>query len=201
MNTALAALAFLMIPVAVAAQDAPPPGPPPDGPMAVGSPNPQRMAEMRQVRAQLEQLRTQTRAQMLASLTPLHRSQIATLVGQAAVSSTYDPRTLAQRVDALLSRGEAQSVVNLAGSERTNARGVMQAARAQFESSLSPADQAKMKERDAAFAAREAQRGGRREGFAPDPGRELIRTMLGGGEGHGGGPGWHGGGPMGEPHP
>jgi hypothetical protein len=195
---ALVALAFVLAPVIGSAQqDAPPPGPPPDG-AAMSAPDPQRMAAMRQVRAQMMQLRTQTRTQMLAALTPQHRTAIANLVGEAAVSPNPDPRVVAQRIDALLTRSEAQNVVNLAASERVNARNMMESARAQFVASLTPDEQAKMKAREAAMAARPRPQ---REQRTPDPGRELLRTMLGfgGGEMHGGprGPG----GPMGEPHP
>jgi hypothetical protein len=201
---ALVALAFVLAPVIGAAQqDAPPPGPPPDGaPMA--APNPQRIAAMRQVREQMMQLRTQTRTQMLAALTPQHRTAIANLLGEAAVSPNPDPRVVAQRIDALLTRSEAQSVVNLAASERVNARAMMESARAQYVASLTPDEQAQMKEREAKMAARDSLR---RQPPTPDPGRELLRTMLGFGGGgmHAGprgdgGPG-PGGPPMGEPHP
>jgi hypothetical protein len=200
---ALVALAFVLAPVIGSAQqDAPPAGPPPDG-AAMSAPNPQRMAAMRQVREQMMQLRTQTRTQMLAALTPQHRTAIANWVGEAAVSPNPDPRVVAQRIDALLTRSEAQNVVNLASSERVNARNMMESARAQYVASLTPDEQAKMKEREAAMAARPRPQ---REQRTPDPGRELLRTMLGfgGGEMHGGPRGFGGpgpGGPMGEPHP
>jgi hypothetical protein len=202
---ALVALAFVLAPVIGSAQqDAPPPGPP-DG-AAMSAPNPQRVAAMRQVREQMMQLRTQTRTQMLAALTPQHRTAIANLLGEAAVSANPDPRVVSQRIDALLTRSEAQNVVNLAASERVNARNMMESARAQYVASLSPDEQAKMKEREAAMAARPRRQ---RDQRTPDPGRELLRTMLGfgGGDMHGGprgfgGPGPGGpGGPMGEPHP
>jgi hypothetical protein len=200
---ALVALAFVLAPVIGAAQqDAPPPGPPPDG--AAAAPNPQRMAAMRQMREQMVQLRTQTRSQMLAALTPQHRTAIANLIGQAAISPNPDPRVVAQRIDALLTRSEAQSVVNLAASERVNARNMMESARAQYVATLTPDEQAKMKEREANMAARPRPQ---REQRTPDPGRELLRSMLGFGGGGGmrggahgyGGPG--GPGAMGEPHP
>ena len=204
---ALVALAFVLAPVVGAAQqDATPPGPPPDGaPMT--APNPQRMAAMRQVRQQMMQLRTQTRTQMLAALTPQHRTAIANLLGEAAVSPNPDPHVVAQRIDALLTRSEAQNVVNVAASERANVRTMMESARAQFVATLSPDEQAKMKEREAAMAARPRPQ---REERTPDPGRELLRTILGftgGGDMHGGPRGFGGPGPaeppggMGEPHP
>jgi hypothetical protein len=199
---ALVALALVLAPVIGSAQDAPPPGPPPDG--AMSAPNPQRMAAMRQVREQMMQLRTQTRTEMLAALTPQHRTAIANVLGEAAVSPNPDPRVVAQRIDSLLSRSEAQNVVNLAASERANARSMMESARAQFVASLPPDEQAKMKDREAAMAARPRPE---RDERTPDPGRELLRTMLGfdspSPRGFGvpgpGGPGP--GGPMGEPRP
>jgi hypothetical protein len=203
---ALVALAFVLAPVVGAAQqDAPPPGPPPDGaPMA--APNPQRMEAMRQVRRQMMQLRTQTRTQMLAALTPQHRTAIASVLGEAAVSPNPDPRVVAQRIDALLTRSEAQNVVNVAASERANARNIVESARAQYVASLTPDEQAQMKQREAAMAARAQSR---REPRTPDPGRELMRTILGfGGDEMHGGPRGFGGpgpaeapGPIGEPRP
>ncbi len=113
---------------------------------------------------------------------------------------------MAQRIDALLTRSEAQNVVNLAASERVNARNMMESARAQYVASLSPDEQAKIKEREATMASRAA---ARPQPPTPDPGRVLLRTILGfdGGEMRGGLRGFVGPGPaeppgpMGEPHP
>ena len=198
---ALVAFALVLAPLMGAAQDAPPPGgPPPDAAGPTGTPDPQRLADMERVRAQMTHLHTQTRTQMLAALTPQHRAALATLIGQAAISNAPDEAAVAQRIDGILSRPEAQNVISLAASERVNARNVMEAARAQFAATLSPAEQAKMKDREAQDAAHRSER----PAFTPDAGRELLRTMLGFADGgprgtdgtHGFGPG----GPPGAPH-
>jgi Spy/CpxP family protein refolding chaperone len=165
------ALAIALAPVAGFAQTDVSAAPPaPDG-MA---PNPAMMQAMRATRAQMRQLEMQTRTQMLASLSAAHRTQIATLVGQFAVAPNPDRATLEKQIDALISRGEAQSIVNAATAERTTSRSLMESARAQFESSLTPDQLAKMKDREAKMDAMHAQF----EARTPDPARELLRTIF-----------------------
>jgi hypothetical protein len=142
------------------------------------APNPQMLQAMRATHAQMRQMELQTRTQMLASLSAAHRAQIAALVGQFAVSPNPDRATLEKQIDAVISRGEAQSIVNVSAAERTSARNLMASARAQFESSLTPDELAKMKEREAKMEAMHAQH----EARTPDPARELLRAMLAGGE-------------------
>jgi hypothetical protein len=184
---ALVALALALAPVAGFADDAPPAGPPPpDGPGAMGAPSPERMAAMRQTREQLRSLHNQTRTQLIASLTPQHRAQLATLIGQFAVTPNADRAALVRSVDAILSRNEAQSVVNLVSSERTSARGVMEAARARFESTLGADQRSAMDARTQRMEAMRAE-----TAHAPravDAGRELLRSLVGEDE-HEGGPG------------
>jgi Spy/CpxP family protein refolding chaperone len=188
---ALVALAFALAPVSAFADDTPPAGPPPaDGPGAMGAPSPERIAAMRQTREQLRLLHNQTRTQVIASLTPQHRAQLATLIGQFAVTPNADRRALVRSIDAILSRNEAQSVVNLVSSERANARSVMEAERAQFESTLSADQRAAMAARSQRMESMRAE-----TTHAPRPidaGRELLRSLVGEDEREGG-PGGPGG--------
>jgi len=128
---------------------------------------------MRQAREQSAAMHRQARLQMLGSISAQHRSQLATLVGQYAVSANPDREVLARQIDTLLSRNEAQSVVNVAATERTNGRAMMEAMHQRIEASL-PAD------RRAAMDAREEKMAAARAGRtmpAPDPGRELLRAL------------------------
>jgi hypothetical protein len=205
----LMALAFVLAPTLGAAQDAPAGMPPavPDAASGSGAPpapNPARMAAMRAVREQMETLHKQTRLAMLASLTPQHRQQLATLIGQFAISANPDRQALERSVDALLTRNEAQSIVNLAASERTNSRSLMEAARAQMEASMTADERARMQARDAQMASRGPRAMGMASARTPDPGAELLRTIVAAREPHGmpgmGREGWHGGPPPDAPH-
>jgi hypothetical protein len=175
-------LALVFAPAAALAQSAPPPGPPG---MEGGAPSAAQMAAMRQVHAQAEAAHAQTRARLLAALTPAHRTAVANVFGQLAIAVNPDPRAAAQSLDALLSPAEKQSVVTIAAAERTNVHALMQQARAAFESTLSADQRARM-------AQREAQRAGMRQSGplppgAADPGAIVLRTL-----GDIGGPGMHG---------
>jgi len=172
----LLTLAFLLTPVAGFAQDAPPPDPPPaaDAAAPAGGPNPQRFAEMRQNRAQMEQLHTQARAQMLGALSPAHRTLLANIVGQLAISANPDPRVAAQQLDAVLTAGEKQSILSIHTQLRAQMRTMMEAARARAEASLTPEEKSDM-------AAREAKWQNRPHPdmrATPDAGRELLEMTI-----------------------
>ncbi len=146
-------------------------------------PNAQMESAMRATHEQMHQLREQTRTQMLAGLTSQHRAQLATLIGQFAIAPNPDPHALEKQIDALLSRGEAQNIVNLASTERTNSRNLMEAARTQFEASLTPDQLAKFKEREQKMDAMRAEH--EHTASTPDPGRELLHEMIAIGGEHG----------------
>jgi hypothetical protein len=171
----LLTLAFLLAPVAGFARDAPPPGPPT---VAADAPNPQRFAAMRQDRQQMEQLHAQARTQMLAALSPAHRTALANIVGQLAVAPNPDPRAAAQQLDALLSTGEKQSILNIETQVHAQMRTMMQAARARMEASLTPDQRAQMESRMTERQDRPHQK------QQPDAGRALLMTAI-----HAGGPG------------
>jgi len=179
----LLTLAFLLAPVAGFAEDAPPPGPP-----AVaedGGPNPQRFAAMRQEREQMEQLHTQARAQMLAALTPAHRAMLANVIGQLAISASPNPRAAALQIDAALSTGEKNSVLNVETQLHTQMRAMMEARRAQMEAAMTPEQKADMQQRMANRPARP------HVAHTPDAGMALLGLAA-----HEGGPGMGGPGGM-----
>lgn len=140
---------------------------------------------MQQVHLQMEQVRLQTRARMLAALTPAHRALVANVVGQLVTSVNPNPQAAAASLDALLAPVEKQSIVNIAAAERSNVRALMSQQRAAFESTLT-ADQ------KAALAQREVKRQAfmqshPRPARVADPGEIVLRTL---GD-VGGGPGMH----------
>jgi len=175
------ALALALTPsIALAQQNPPPPGP--DGMSGPG------FAAMRQTHEQIAQLRKQARLQMLASLSPAHRALVANVIGQLAISSNPDPRAAAQLIDRSLSPGEARSVLTVEEQARTQMRSMMQAARTQFEASLTPDQRAQMEQREQ----KHAQFAGQHRQHTPDAGRSLLRATMGFGGGHEGGRGMGG---------
>jgi hypothetical protein len=192
-RTVLATLALALSPALAAAQETPAAAGLPDAPGAMAAPDPARLEAMRAAREQVASMHKQARLQMLAALTPQHRAQLATVIGQFAVSANPDPAALAKTIDAMLSRNEAQGVVDIAASERVNERGVMEAVRSQMEASLTPDQRTAMAAREEKMAARRAEH----VAPAPDPGRELARELASAALGWGG-RGERGSGPVGD---
>lgn len=150
---------------------------------------PQQQAAMQQLRTQFQQTRLQTRARLLAALTPAHRTAVANVVGQLALAENPNPRAAAQALDAMLAPAEKESIINIAAAERANTQALMQQQRTVMAASMTAEQQAKM-------AAREA----RRQSFmashphpthVPDAGAIVLRTLST--YGGGGGPWMHGG--------
>ena len=166
---------------------------PPDSPP---TPSAQMMSAMRQVHDEMRQIKLAARAQMLGSLTPAHRTQLANLLGQYAIASNPDPRVAAAQIDAFLSPGEKNAVLATQANARTRERALMQSARQQMEASA-PADvKARMAARD---AKRDAMGGpsGMRPEPTPDAGRALLHLAGGEGSGMHGHGEWGPGGPGG----
>ena len=99
------------VPVLVFAQ-AQPPGP---GPSDMPWPRPDSGA-MRQTMQQQKALHKQFRAKVLAAITPAHRNLLASLVGQLAIAASPDPQAAIKKLDAALSSGEKQAILNVAQS-------------------------------------------------------------------------------------
>jgi hypothetical protein len=178
-----AGLALVLLgPSAAFAQDAMPP--PPSVAAAAPRRDPQQRAAIEATHAQLQRLEQQARSQILASLSPQHRAAFATIVGQYAIAPVQDRVATAKQLDALLTAGEARSILATESNERTAARVLMQEARAKVEASMT-ADQR------AAQAARmqkmEAMHGSMPHP-APDAGMALLHVAFGGSHMHGGGP-------------
>jgi hypothetical protein len=185
-------LALLSLsPVVVTAQELGPP--PPDGapgamaPAAAGTPDPARMATMREARAAAERIREQARLAMLGALTPQHRTQLGTLVGEFATAATPDVALTAKQIDALLSAREARAIVLAEQTARTNEQSLHEEERARFEATLSAEERAKMQARMEAMKA--AHPAGWRHEPTTDPGLMLLHTALGMGGRHEGPPG------------
>jgi Spy/CpxP family protein refolding chaperone len=169
-----------VLPIVAKAQELGPP--PPDGapgamaPAAAGTPNPARMASMREARAASERIRAQARLAMLAALTPQHRTQFGTLVGEFATAATPDLSVTAKQIDALLSVREARAIVVAEQTARTS-----------FEATLTAAQRAQMQARMQAMKA--AHPAGAMHEPSTDPGMMLLHTALGMGGRHEGPPG------------
>jgi hypothetical protein len=121
-------LALLVVPALALADDGPPP-PAPEG----AAQNTQIRSEMHQLRAQVEQMHQQARAQMLGSLSAAHRQLLANVVGQLAIAATPDREAAARQLNAALSSGEQQSIVRIHQNLRTQSKALMQNARAQMQ--------------------------------------------------------------------
>jgi hypothetical protein len=176
-NKALALLLSLaFVPIAASAQTQPPPPPAagaaPAGPMQM-SPA-QRQAHMQAFRAFAEQARNlhrTARANMLAALTSAHRALLARLVGSLAISASPDPRAVARELDAALSSGERQAVLNAQHSEMTQMRALHEHMMAQMPSSHAGQMRGHM-----------GGMGTHRHGHrTPDAGFILLRSALPGG--------------------
>jgi hypothetical protein len=102
-------LALSILPVAAIAQSAPSS----DAPPAMTDQQRQAMfTEFKAVHTQAEALHKQYRAQVLNSLTPIHRQTVANLIGQLAISANPDKSVTAKQIDVLLSGAERNAILN-----------------------------------------------------------------------------------------
>jgi len=160
------------------------------------APSPAMRAAMQQARQQMEQIHLQARNQMLASLSPAHRTAVANIIGQMAISPNPDMAVAARQIDALLSQPEGQAILRTHSQAMTATQTLRTQMRTQFENSLTPDQRAQMEARRAQFAQAHPngmpQRAARPG--ATDPGAILLRNLTGGaGRGMHGGPGGPGG--------
>jgi hypothetical protein len=107
------------------AQVAPPQGMPP-------TPSPQMRQQFRQMRSQMQQIRTGERSQILSALSPAHRTLLANVVGQLATSVNPDFRGAASRLDSALSAAEKNAIVNAFNNARSKQRALFESMRSQF---------------------------------------------------------------------
>lgn len=94
------ALAALISPLGALAQDLPPGAP--DGPPQIPPPP--------QMRAQLEQARTQAKAASLSDLSADHRAKVQAIIAKVQ-NGSLDPRDASTQIDALLTPAESQAVL------------------------------------------------------------------------------------------
>ena len=93
------------------------------------------MTVMQQTHAKMQQLHAQARLSLLNSLTPAHRALLANVVGQLAISASPDAAAAARELDASLSPGERNSVLNVSTSFEQQAKQLMDSARQQLQAS------------------------------------------------------------------
>ena len=187
-SIALLGFAFAMSPVLAAAQQSPPPD------AAASFPHPS-FAAMQQMHGQMEQIHKQARAQILGSLTPAHRTMLASVVGNLAISANPDRAAAARTIDASLSQSESRSILATEAAARDQEHALMTTARTQFEASLTAEQRTAMQQRMVAHQA-ERPDGAMRQ-HTPDAGMTLLDVAIGG-EHHGFG---LGGPPMGARPP
>lgn len=112
-----------------------------------------------QMRSQMEAIHRTERQQILAALTPEHRTLLATIAGQLATSATPDYDGAATRFNAALSPAESQAVLRASENARAQERSLMQRAMSQFSGPRAP---------------------GSFRRPAPDAGHVVMRLMMGG---------------------
>jgi hypothetical protein len=134
MNKSLLALALALsvTPIAALAQDANAPAPQtPDQHQAV-------QQTFQRFFQQEEQLHQQMRSQILSSLSPVHRREVAAVIGQLAVAQNPDPQAAAKQLDMALSPGERQRIMAAHESFRNQTIQLHEQMRTQMQSELPP---------------------------------------------------------------
>ena len=118
------ALCFFLSPALVSAQMQPP-GPMPPMPPPSGMPQPD-FAAMKAMHDQMEAIHKNEREQVLAALTPAHRTLVATLVGGMAVAANPDPKAAAAKLDAALGASEKSAITSAHESAKTQMHQLME---------------------------------------------------------------------------
>jgi len=93
---------------------------------SAGAPNIRR--DFEQLHTQMQQIHTTERTQILAALTPAHKTLLANVVGQLAITASPDYDAAAKRLDAALTPAERQTILNASQNARTRAEALMQGA-------------------------------------------------------------------------
>jgi len=99
--------------------------------LAQGAP-PMPPGMMRQNMEQQRAMHKQLRAKVLSLLTPAHRNQLASVIGQLAIAASPDPRGAISKIDGFLSSGEKQAILNAAQTFMTQQRAQREAMIAKF---------------------------------------------------------------------
>lgn len=135
MNKVLLAL-FLALTIIPAGAIADTPNAAPPAPTAAQ--REQFMKTMESFHQQAEQLHMQTRSQILNSLTPAHRTAVANIIGNLAISPNPDVTTASRQLDAILSQGEQQRILAADTSLHTQMKSLHERMRAQFQAMMPP---------------------------------------------------------------
>jgi hypothetical protein len=126
-------LALTTLPVAALADDYGPAG----APAAMTPAQRQMMSTIfRSFGQREEQLHQQFRSQILSAISSEHRSAVANLIGQLAMSSNPDPRAAAQQIDSLLSQSEQQAILSAHNSFRQQSKALHEQLRRQLQSEM-----------------------------------------------------------------
>jgi hypothetical protein len=124
------ALALSLIPAAALAQDANASQQPTDAQR-------QQMHQMFQQFGQQErQLHDQLRAQILSVLTPVHRRALAAEIGNLVLSPNPDIDAAAKQIDAILSPGERQRILQAHSAYASQARQLHEQMKSQMQSEM-----------------------------------------------------------------
>jgi hypothetical protein len=87
---------------------------------------------MEQAHMKVDQLHAQARLATLSSLSLAHRTLLAQVVGQLAISSNPNLDAAARTIDASLSQAEGRAILNISQSLEAQSRQIMDAARQQM---------------------------------------------------------------------
>jgi hypothetical protein len=180
------ALALTLLPISAIAQNAPPPEAQP----AMTDQQRQAMYNtFKQIHTQEETLHKQLRAQVLASLTPLHRQAVASLIGQLAIAANPDEAVTAKQIDVLLSNGEKSQILAAHSNYLNQSKALHQQAMAQMQKYLPSGGPESGKQHMGMHGKSHTQ--------VTDPATILLHVLSSDGDMHG-----HGGMmmPMGHPH-
>lgn len=180
-------LALSILPVAAVAQSAP--AIKSDAPPAMTDQQRQAMFnEFKAIHTQEAALHKQYRAQVLNSLTPIHRQTVANLIGQLAISANPDKSVTAKQIDVLLSGAERNAILSAHNNYLAQSKKLHEQAWQEMQKYL-PAGASQ------GMGHKMHSMNGKTHMQINDPGEILLRT-LSGEEGHG----MHGGMfPMGPP--
>jgi hypothetical protein len=126
----LLALALGVLPVTALAQDT-------NGPPQLTDQQKQAMrATFDRYRTQEEQLRLQMRYQVLSALTPVHRRELASLIGELAIEPNPDLQGAAARIDRALFSYERQRVLAAHQAFETQRRQLHEQMRTELQNEL-----------------------------------------------------------------
>ncbi len=94
------------------------------------------MKTMQTFRDKEWQMHQQMRSQILAALSPGHRTAVAGVIGEMVISDNPDPAAAAKQIDGVLSPGEQQAILAAHGSYVTQTQQLMAQMHSQLQSEM-----------------------------------------------------------------